>query len=328
MSNEVKEEKGSSSSHKNNSANVVSIKLMKFWSGEMFECDFRSSSQTLSSKEQTRFQLLERCDPAADLVIRLRLTSGEHVNVKMNVGTLLLVDTKIQVPAISEIDGKKASISLDIVSSSKKRRNGGGRRRSLLVILSGLAMWFLFGLGFVTIRNWKTKPLPPLTLLLIVSAGLFLLGRSKRDRSRDVNFEASLVVHNEVPSTKSSVKEQKEVVKKQKEVVKKQKEVVKKQKEITKEESSPSLPEEKKEMSFADAKTAVKSLKKKPDTSSPLRLYGLYKVVTEGPCKGDRPSVWDPRNRAKYDAWNKESSKSKQDCESEYIALVKSLLSN
>ena len=308
VSNEVKEEKGSSSSHKNNSANVVSIKLMKFWSGEMFECDFRSSSQTLSSKEQTRFQLLERCDPAADLVIRLRLTSGEHVNVKMNVGTLLLVDTKIQVPAISEIDGKKASISLDIVSSSKKRRNGGGRRRSLLVILSGLAMWFLFGLGFVTIRNWKTKPLPPLTLLLVVSAGLFLLGRSKRDRSRDVNFEASLVVHNEV--------------------VKKQKEVVKKQKEITKEESSPSLPEEKKEMSFADAKTAVKSLKKKPDTSSLLRLYGLYKVVTEGPCKGDRPSVWDPRNRAKYDAWNKESSKSKQDCESEYIALVKSLLSN
>ena len=141
VSNEVKEEKGSSSStltRKNNSANVVSIKLMKFWSGEMFECDFRSSSQTLSSKEQTRFQLLERCDPAADLVIRLRLTSGEHVNVKLNVGTLL-VDTKIQVPAISEIDGKKASISLDIVPSLKKRRNGG-RRRSLLVILSGLAM--------------------------------------------------------------------------------------------------------------------------------------------------------------------------------------------
>ena len=167
VSNEVKEEKGSSSStltRKNNSANVVSIKLMKFWSGEMFECDFWSSSQTLSSNEQTRFQLLERCDPAADLVIRLRLTSGEHVNVKLNVGTLL-VDTKIQVPAISEIDGKKASISLDIVPSLKKRRNGG-RRRSLLVILSGLAMWFLFGLGFVTIRNWKTKPLPPLIFSL------------------------------------------------------------------------------------------------------------------------------------------------------------------
>ena len=290
----MKEEKESSSStltRKNNSANVVSIKLMKFWSGEMFECDFWSSSQTLSSKEQTRFQLLERCDPAADLVIRLRLTSGEHVNVKLNVGTLL-VDTKIQVPAISEIDGKKASISLDIVPSLKKRRNGG-RRRSLLVILSGLAMWFLFGLGFVTIRNWKTKPLPPLTLLLVVSAGLFLLGRSKRDRSRDVNFEASLVVHNEISSTKSSViTEQKEVVKSS---TKEQKEIVN--------ESPPSLPEpeekkEKKEMSFADAKTAVKSLKKKPDTSSLLRLYGLYKVVTEGPCKGDRPSVWDPRNRA------------------------------
>ena len=79
---------------------------------------------------------------------------------------------------------------------------------------------------------------------------------------------------------------------------------------------------------FADAKTAVKSLKKKPDTSRLLRLYGLYKVVTEGPCKGARPSVWDPRNRAKYDSWDKESSKSKQVCESEYIALVQSLLSN
>ena len=38
--------------------------------------------------------------------------------------------------------------------------------------------------------------------------------------------------------------------------------------------------------------------------------------------------VWDPRNRAKYDAWDKESSKSKQGRESEYIALVQSLLSN
>ena len=94
---------------------------MKFWSGETYECEFKSSSQALSLQKQTRFELLERCDPAADLVIRLCLASGEYVNVTLNIGTLLAGLSHIQVPAISENDGKKASISLDIVPSSEHK---------------------------------------------------------------------------------------------------------------------------------------------------------------------------------------------------------------
>ena len=34
-----------------------------------------------------------------------------------------------------------------------------------------------------------------------------------------------------------------------------------------------------------------------------LRLYGLYKVATEGRCSTKRPSIFDPKGRIKWGAW-------------------------
>ncbi len=36
-----------------------------------------------------------------------------------------------------------------------------------------------------------------------------------------------------------------------------------------------------------------------------LELYGLFKQATSGDVSSDRPGMFDPRGRAKWDAWEK-----------------------
>jgi len=305
---------------------VISVETIKFWSGERFKCDFNSTSQVLSSKGRTRFEI-ESCDPAADLEIRLSLSSGNHVLVRMNVGTLLRTTQRLEVPVFYENNVKESSMRVEIVPFTReKKRNKVGFSRKFIMTLSAVVVWILFGLGFVSLRGWRVRPVPPFTLLLVISAGLGLIGRRSKPElsSRCISFEASLIDESCVTTknkssvvvvTSSSTKEEKEVVQSS---------------------SPPSTPtpsgselqqQQEKMMTFAKAKVAVKSLSN-IDTSNLLRLYGLYKVVTEGPCKGDRPSVWDPRKRAKFDAWSKASQKSKEECERDYVSLVQTLLAN
>jgi acyl-CoA-binding protein len=54
-----------------------------------------------------------------------------------------------------------------------------------------------------------------------------------------------------------------------------------------------------------------------------LTFYGLYKQATTGPCKEARPSVFNYINRAKWDAWDKCKSMSKEAAMTAYIDEIR-----
>lgn len=56
-----------------------------------------------------------------------------------------------------------------------------------------------------------------------------------------------------------------------------------------------------------------------------LELYGLYKQATVGDAEGDRPSGFDFRGAAKYDAWEKRRGMSSDEARQAYIDLVDQL---
>jgi acyl-CoA-binding protein len=60
-------------------------------------------------------------------------------------------------------------------------------------------------------------------------------------------------------------------------------------------------------------------------TAGKLRIYGLYKHVTTGPCSGtDSPSVLRWTAYSKYQAWLKCKQLSKDEAMSEYVELAAS----
>ena len=64
-----------------------------------------------------------------------------------------------------------------------------------------------------------------------------------------------------------------------------------------------------------------------PDQSNEtlLELYSLYKQVTVGDVEGDRPSGFDFRGAAKYDAWEKRRGMSSNEAMQAYVDLVDQL---
>ncbi|XP_057519434.1 acyl-CoA-binding protein [Amaranthus tricolor] len=57
-----------------------------------------------------------------------------------------------------------------------------------------------------------------------------------------------------------------------------------------------------------------------------LILYGLYKQATVGDVNTDRPGLFDPKGKAKWDAWKANEGKSQDDAMSNYITKAKQLL--
>lgn len=76
---------------------------------------------------------------------------------------------------------------------------------------------------------------------------------------------------------------------------------------------------------FESAVAAVKGLTEDPGNDVKLKLYALYKQVTEGDVSGKRPGFTDFVGRAKYDAWADLSGTSVEDAEAQYIAIVQDL---
>ncbi len=76
---------------------------------------------------------------------------------------------------------------------------------------------------------------------------------------------------------------------------------------------------------FEEAVAKSKTLTERPSNDVLLKLYALYKQVTEGDVKGERPGGFDFKGAAKYDAWEEQKGKSKEDAAKEYIELVNSL---
>ncbi len=77
---------------------------------------------------------------------------------------------------------------------------------------------------------------------------------------------------------------------------------------------------------FEEAVKKSKTLTERPSNDVLLKLYALYKQVTEGDVKGERPGGFDFKGAAKYDAWAEQKGTNKEDAAKEYINLVNSLL--
>ena len=78
---------------------------------------------------------------------------------------------------------------------------------------------------------------------------------------------------------------------------------------------------------FEQAVETVKGLTTDPGNEVKLRLYGLFKQVTEGDVSGSRPGMMNPVGRAKYDAWAKLSGWAPAAAEEQYVAIVRDLTS-
>ncbi|CCJ31037.1 unnamed protein product [Pneumocystis jirovecii] len=70
---------------------------------------------------------------------------------------------------------------------------------------------------------------------------------------------------------------------------------------------------------FKKAAESVKNLSSKPSDTELLKLYALYKQATEGDNNKKKPSIFNPKEKYKWDAWNEEKGKSNEDAMKEYI---------
>ncbi len=80
------------------------------------------------------------------------------------------------------------------------------------------------------------------------------------------------------------------------------------------------------EEDFEAAADRVKDLSSRPDNSTLLDLYALYKQGTDGDVSGKRPSRLKIKARAKYDAWNDRSGTSREEAMQQYVDLVDRLV--
>ncbi|KAI3356601.1 hypothetical protein L3Q82_017799 [Scortum barcoo] len=76
---------------------------------------------------------------------------------------------------------------------------------------------------------------------------------------------------------------------------------------------------------FDTAAAEVKQLKAKPTDEEMLQVYSLFKQATVGDVNTGRPGMFDFTGKAKWDAWEKQKGKSKEDAMNEYINLVEQL---
>ena len=75
---------------------------------------------------------------------------------------------------------------------------------------------------------------------------------------------------------------------------------------------------------FEDAIFRVDGLGKQPNDVM-LKLYGLFKQARFGDVTGDRPSAFDLRGRAKFDAWAARKGLSKDEAMTTYIEYAEEL---
>jgi len=79
---------------------------------------------------------------------------------------------------------------------------------------------------------------------------------------------------------------------------------------------------------FAQAQQDVNGLAERPDNSTILKLYALYKQATQGDATGEQPGSFDFVRRAKFDAWSAMKGTTTEDSMRQYIELVASLRGN
>ena len=78
----------------------------------------------------------------------------------------------------------------------------------------------------------------------------------------------------------------------------------------------------------ADFEAAVansKKLSQRPDNTTLLKIYGLYKQATAGDVTEKKPGFGDMVGRAKWDAWNGLKGTDSDDAKRQYVELIASL---
>ena len=76
---------------------------------------------------------------------------------------------------------------------------------------------------------------------------------------------------------------------------------------------------------FEAAVANSKKLAERPDNSTLLKIYGLYKQATAGDNAEKKPGFGEMVGRAKWDAWNGFKGTSSDDAMQQYIDLIESL---
>lgn len=82
-------------------------------------------------------------------------------------------------------------------------------------------------------------------------------------------------------------------------------------------------------MSFQTAAAAIKasgSSNVKMSEDELLQIYSLYKQGEVGDVNTARPGLADFKGKAKWDAWEKQKGKSKDQAQKEYVELARNLL--
>ena len=76
---------------------------------------------------------------------------------------------------------------------------------------------------------------------------------------------------------------------------------------------------------FETAVAQSKKLSERPDNTTLLKIYGLYKQATAGDNTEKKPGFGDLVGRAKWDAWNSLKGTAGDDAMQQYIDLIESL---
>ena len=76
---------------------------------------------------------------------------------------------------------------------------------------------------------------------------------------------------------------------------------------------------------FDSAVVNSKSLPVRPDNTTLLKLYALYKQATAGDVADAKPGFGDMVGRAKWDAWNGLKGTAKDTAMQQYVELIDSL---
>ena len=76
---------------------------------------------------------------------------------------------------------------------------------------------------------------------------------------------------------------------------------------------------------FEAAQADSKNLSERPDNSTLLKIYALYKQAAIGDNAEKKPGFSDMVGRAKWEAWNNLKGTSSEDAMQQYIDLIESL---
>jgi acyl-CoA-binding protein len=73
---------------------------------------------------------------------------------------------------------------------------------------------------------------------------------------------------------------------------------------------------------------ACENIKKEKnlDNETLLYIYGLYKQATEGDCNIQKPSFFDPKGSAKWNAWNENLGMDKITAMRRYVRRINKIL--